>query len=84
MWIFLAWVALIGIADSIPQKHSNPCIEVPEKSWNRTIWNKEIGIHRAVPFPLRIGKEKQKFKAGYIDRCTGEIYNGYWWYKEAK
>ncbi len=53
---------------------------------NRYEWRcykkvKEYGILRiAVPWPLRNGTFNRDIP-GNMNTCTGEVYNGQWWYK---
>jgi len=80
MWFFFGWVFLIGLADTIPQQHSWPCVT---RANGEPVWMAETGIHRAIPFPIRLGKVMHTdFKKGDQDVCTGERFNGQWWYKD--
>jgi hypothetical protein len=42
--------------------------------WCRSRWN------WLKPWPFRRGTIRECPQAGDVDKCTGEVYNGQWWY----
>lgn len=74
---------MIGLGDNIPVRHDAGCIErdyVLSSGYRVARRLDSRGLHRAIPFPFRIGKNKS-FKKGDKDICLKEQFNGIWWYK---
>lgn len=83
--VYTPWVALNTVADNIEQDHPYWCL-IDSKGQRyyssmreRTHYDVP-GWRWVIPWPFRKGKVRVDFVEGDNDECSGEKFNGKWWY----
>ena len=88
--VYTPWVALNSLADEDRMVAAHPyyCWQPANSSmyYNNPRLHWDVpGWRWAIPYPFRKGKARIDFIEGDKDTCTGETFNGRWWYvPEAK
>lgn len=81
------WVPIVGLstaADTVTPAHRQECWRPADHGspWNHARMHWDVpGWRWLFPYPVRRGKYHIDFAAGDTDTCTGETFNGKWWYR---
>ena len=76
-WLWLAGIMAATVAE--PREHlDHPgyCIGYRYGEWTGISWYEHF-----VPYPIRRGHGHRNAEIGAKDKCTGETFNGQWWFK---
>lgn len=82
--IYGTWVGLNETADKVTPAHGLACwmpVGGPEDRFSKRVHYDVPGWRWLIPYPFRKGETRIEFIAGDKDQCTGETFNGQWWYK---